>query len=243
MDIGILRAPLDNISGLRTLFLHELNQQFICNKCHLYGWADTYLFTLNGEAAGYGAVWGTDRRQDRDAIFEFYLLPPYRRLADDIFLQFRAVCGAIYIEVQSNDALLASLLYAHARNIRAEAILFRDQVTTQLQMPGAVFREVTAEDAEAEDNEYLLEHNGQIVATGGLMLNYNHPYADIYMAVKEAHRGQGYGSYIVQQLKSEAYRRGKVPAARCNIRNNISLHTLEKAGLAVCGHRLKGDIG
>lgn len=242
MEISILPSPLDDIRDLRSLFLHELNAQFICNKCHDYSWADTYSFMLNGRKAGYGAVWGTDRRQDRDAIFEFYLLPPYRRYAYEVFAAFQALCGAAYIEVQSNDALLLSMLYTHARNIRAEAILFGDHVITHHQMPGAVFREVTATDEEADDNEYLLEHNGQIVATGGLMLNYNMPYADIYMSVKETHRGNGYGSYIVQELKKEAYRRGRVPAARCNIQNRISQSTLEKAGLKICGYRLKGEM-
>lgn len=243
MEISILKSPLEDIRDFRTLFLHELTFQFICNKCHDYGWADTWLISVNGERAGYGAVWGTERRQDRDTIFEYYLLPIHRRLAHEIFLQFQALCGAGFIEVQSNDVLLAAMLYAHARNIRAEAILFEDGITTHHQLPGVVFREVTAEDTGADDNEYLLEQNGEVVATGGLMLNYNIPYADIYMGVKEPFRQKGYGSYIVQELKREAYLRGRVPAARCNISNRISQNTLEKAGLKICGYRLKGEVG
>ncbi|RPE05717.1 N-acetyltransferase [Chitinophaga lutea] len=241
MDISIRRAAPDDIRAFRTLFLHELNRQFICNKCHDYGWADSYLFTVAGEPAGYGAVWGTDRREDRDTIFEFYLLPPYRRLVHEIFLAFRAQCGAVYVEAQSNDALLSLMLFSHTANIRAEAILFEDDVTTGLQQPDVTFREVTSADESAGDNEYLLEQEGRIVATGGLMLNYNYPYADIYMDVKEPFRGNGYGSYIVQELKREAYARQRVPAARCNISNRISQRTLERAGLKICGYRLKGD--
>ena len=82
----------------------------------------------------------------------------------------------------------------------------------------------------------------EIVASGGLMLNYNIPYADIYMQTRETHREKGYATYIVQELKRIAYRMGRVPAARCNIGNRISQATLEKAGMRVCGFRLKGAI-
>ncbi|HEY8896859.1 MAG TPA: GNAT family N-acetyltransferase, partial [Niastella sp.] len=71
---------------------------------------------------------------------------------------------------------------------------------------------------------------------------YNFPYADIYMDVKENCRQQGLGSLIVQELKKEIYRIGRVPAARCGISNNASKATLIKAGLRPCGFRLKGEI-
>lgn len=74
------------------------------------------------------------------------------------------------------------------------------------------------------------------------MLNYNFPYADIYMQVNEPFRRKGLGSFLVQELKAEAYRIGRVPAARCNIDNKISKATLLKAGFKICGFRLKGNI-
>ncbi|MEJ0028860.1 MAG: hypothetical protein WDO15_00045 [Bacteroidota bacterium] len=51
----------------------------------LYGWADTWLFTKGGSVAGYGAVWGKDKREDRDSIMEFYLEPAFRKDAHEIF--------------------------------------------------------------------------------------------------------------------------------------------------------------
>ena len=39
---------------------------------------------------------------------------------------------------------------------------------------------------------------------------------DIYMDVVEVHRGRGFGSYLVQELKRAAYELGSIPAARCN---------------------------
>jgi hypothetical protein len=62
------------------------------------------------------------------------------------------------------------------------------------------------------------------------------------MDVKENCRQHGFGSLMVQELKKEIYRLGRVPAARCNISNNASKATLIKAGLTPCGFRLKGDI-
>jgi len=60
--------------------------------------------------------------------------------------------------------------------------------------------------------------------------------------VKENFRQKGFGSLIVQELKKEAYRIGRVPAARCNIKNKISKATLLKAGFRVCGNILIGNF-
>jgi GNAT superfamily N-acetyltransferase len=243
MEIKIIKTSLDEIKELRVLFLQENNFQFICNKCHDYGWADTYLFRVNGTKVGYGAVWGQSKREDRDAIFEFYLIPSYRKFAELIFPKFHEASGAIYIECQSNDLLLSSMLYEFSQNINAEAILFEDSFQSDLQIPGTVFRKKTEQDKQSDDmGDYLLLYNGEVVADGGLILNYNMPFADIYMKVNENYRQQGFGSLIVQELKKQAYLMGRVPAARCNIRNHISQNTLQKAGFKVCGYRAMGTI-
>jgi hypothetical protein len=41
---------------------------------------------------------------------------------------------------------------------------------------------------------------------------------------------------------AEAYRLKRVPAARCNIKNNASKATLLKAGMKVCGYILTGEL-
>jgi len=243
MEIEIIKTSLEEINPFRVLFLQENNFQFVCDKCHYYGWADTYLFKINGTKVGYGSVWGTHNRQDRDSIFEFYLLQPFRKAADLVFPQFYNVAGAIYIESQSNDSLLSSMLYQFSQNVNAEAILFKDGFETNLKIPGASFgRKTTRESSGADEGDFIVIRDGEILAEGGLMMNYNMPFADIYMDVKENFRGQGFGSFIVQELKKEAYLMGRVPAARCNINNNISKATLLKAGFEICGHRLLGTI-
>ena len=98
--------------------------QFVCDKCHYYGWSDDYIITDDAANAGYACVWGTDRREDRDTIFEFYLLQQYRKHADLIFDKFRGICNATMVEAQTNDPQLIEMLFKHSENIRAEAILF-----------------------------------------------------------------------------------------------------------------------
>ncbi|MCD2424241.1 GNAT family N-acetyltransferase [Niabella pedocola] len=243
MALQITKTTLEVIEPFRVLFLNEGGFQFVCNKCHLYGWADTYLFTVDGTPAGYGAVWGTDKREDRDTIFEFYLEPPYRGMASRIFGEFQQVSNTIQVESQTNDRLLTAMLYETTRNIYAEAILFEEQYTTRLAVPGVVFRKRKAtDDMGDDDSTHVLVQDGVIAASGGLMLNYNIPYADIYMQVKEPFRGRGLGTLIVQELKKEAYRMGRVPAARCNIENQVSKSTLLKAGFRICGFRIRGTI-
>ena len=78
--------------------------------------------------------------------------------------------------------------------------------------------------------EHTILPAGVIVAAGGLLYHYNPPYGDIYMEVAASHRRCGYGSYLVQELKRTAYELGKIPAARCNVANEASRRTLQKAG-------------
>jgi len=225
------------------MFLQETKMQFVCNKCHDYGWSDDYMFTVDGSKIGYGCVWGTDRREDRDTIFEFYLLQDYRKNADNIFEQFRSKTVATMVEAQTNDPQLIEMLYKQTENIRAEAILFEDYIETSHKIDGAIFRRKTADDKlEDDDSDFVVELDGKVVATGGFLLNYNFPYADIYMGVQETHRGNGFGSYIVQELKKEIRKLERVPAARCNISNQLSKATLMKAGFRICGYRVKGDL-
>ncbi|RYG27427.1 MAG: GNAT family N-acetyltransferase [Chitinophagaceae bacterium] len=138
---------------------------------------------------------------------------------------------------------MCPLLFRHSKGIRAESILFRGRHTTNIQLADTHFtRKALRESSGADEGDFIVVHKDEVVASGGLMLNYNFPYADIYMGVEERFRGQGFGSYIVQELKKYAYAIGRVPAARCNINNVVSHFTLLKAGFEVCGYRLTGDL-
>jgi hypothetical protein len=239
MNSEVIKTDLHVISHLRVLFLQENNFQFIYDKCHTYGWADTYLFKMNGIPIGYGAIWGQEKREDRDAVFEFYIIKSYRKFVNLFFPALVEVSGATFIECQSNDIVLSEMLYGFGKNINADAILFKDSFRTSFEIEGAGSHKLQNNNT---NPEYVLKYYDEVVATGGLMLNYNMPYADIYYEVNERHRQKGLGSFFVQELKRHAYIAGRVPAARCNINNVISKATLLKAGFEVCGFILKAEL-
>jgi hypothetical protein len=239
MQLEVIKTDLNEILHLRTLFLQENSFQFVYDKCHTYGWADTYLFKRDEIPVGYGAIWGQEKREDRDAIFEFYTIKSHRKFVNTFFSELQKISGAIFIECQSNDLLLSEMLYVFGKNINAEAILFKDNFQTAFEINGASLHKRQNGNS---NPEYVLKFHDEVIATGGLMLNYNIPYADIYYEVNEQHKQKGFGSFLVQELKRQAYISGRVPAARCNINNAISKATLLKAGFEVCGFILKGKI-
>lgn len=242
MNISVSKVPLKGLGGLRSEFLEANAIEFCLDKSHLYGWADTYLITVDGSVAGYGSVWGKDERKDRNSIFEFYLRKEYRSHSTAIFAGLISSSGATYIESQSNDKFLAPMFFEFAHEIFAESILFEESFTTAFTIPGAELVAKGVNDPKNTDQQFELKFQDEVVAGGGLMLNYNFPYADIYYGVEEKHRLKGFGTLIVQELKKEAYKLGRVPAARCGINNTNSKRTMMKAGLSVCGWRLVGKI-
>jgi RimJ/RimL family protein N-acetyltransferase len=118
---------------------------------------------------------------------------------------------------------------------------------TEYLIPGVIFRPRKDGDSIFEHHlepvgEYVLELEGEVVATGGFMLHYNMPFADLHLEVKENFRRKTFGSFILQELKQACYLAGRVPAARCHIQNQASRAALLKAGMKVCGFMLKGEI-
>ena len=83
--------------------------------------------------------------------------------------------------VQTNDVLLSVMLHARAGSIVSEKIIFEDRITTHHASPGAVLRR-----RDAPDQDWGLEVDGTIAATGGILYHYNRPYGDLYMEVAEA---------------------------------------------------------
>ena len=63
------------------------------------------------------------------------------------------------------------------------------------------------------------------------------------MDIEEPFRGRGFGPYLVQELKRQAYDIGAIPAARCNRDNRPSRKTLQRAGFIPYAHILNGAIG
>jgi GNAT superfamily N-acetyltransferase len=172
---------------------------------------------------------------------EFYTLPQLRGIALPMFRELLATSQATHIEAQTNMPLMLLMLYDCAKNITVENVLFHDAYVTHLTCPNGIFRRATPED-QASDTDWLIEVEGAVVAVGGFLCHYNPPYGDVYMSVVEAARRQGFGSYMVQEVKRVCYEAGRKPAARCNPTNAASRRTLEKAGLLPCGRLLVGEV-
>jgi GNAT superfamily N-acetyltransferase len=246
MTIAVRKVELETILPLRALFLQEANRQIRYNACHERGWSDSYLLTIDDSVVGYGSIKGREI-PDRDTIFEFFVLPPFRKFAAELFRRLLDTTRPGFIEGQSNIPLLPSLLYGFARNISADVILFEDHYVTNLAVPGALLRPKRSSDqifshAAEPVGEYVLELGGEILATGGFLLHYNHPFADLYMEVREDCRRRGLGSFLLQEVKQECYLAGRVPAARTSISNIASRAALCRAGLRVSGFMLTGEV-
>ena len=138
MKCKAVKTKLAVILPLRNLFIQETNFQIRYNACHERGWTDSYLLTVDSKEVGYGSINGQEIK-NRDTIFEFFLVPPYRKLASRIFPELIAASAVKLIECQSNDFLLTSMLHEFAQNIRSEVVLFEDHVVTEHTIPGVVF--------------------------------------------------------------------------------------------------------
>src|ERR1700748_2069466 len=140
MDLKVNKAGLKDILPLRELFLKENNFQVRYDACHARGWTDSYLITLDGTEIGYGSVKGKDDLSLRDAIFEFYLTPKNRKYANSAFEMLIKASGVKWIECQSNEGQLSSMLFEFSGNVSSDVILFEDEQFAFLSVPGATFR-------------------------------------------------------------------------------------------------------
>jgi len=247
MNLKVESVSLKEILPLRELFLQENNFQVRYDACHVRGWTDSYLITVDGAEIGYGSIKGKDDLSLRDAIFEFYLTPKNRKYSNSAFETLIKTSGVNYIECQSNEQLLASMIFEFSSQITSDVILFEDDQFAFLNVPGATFRkkepgDISFDHKSEPDGDYVIETGGEIVATGGFLLHYNFPFADLYMEVRDDQRRKGYGSLIIQELRKACFDEGRVPAARCNITNKSSKATLIKGGLKIAGYMLTGEI-
>jgi GNAT superfamily N-acetyltransferase len=248
MTITVTPVPLAEVLPLRELYRQGMNCQIVHDSLPERGFGNLFLLRLDGRVAGYGFVMGY-RGEPKDMVKEFFVLPALRGSALPMFRQLVKTSEARRIEVQSNDVLLTLMLYDCATGITSDTVVFDDRLTANLAIPGAICREVTEADNDRMFKhkvegvgDWLIEQDGNIVATGGIALHYNPPYGDIFMEVDEPHRLRGYGSYLVQELKRISYEMGRIPAARCNASNIGSRATLQKAGLFPCARLLSGVL-
>lgn len=248
VDISIKAANSEDIGSWRERYRSEMNCQIIHDSIHgRAGWSQEYLLETGASCIGYGSVAVGGPWADKPTVYEFYVAPEQRARVAALFEALLQCCGAIAIEVQSNDILAATMLHAFAHDVRTESVLFQDAILTAHQPRDAVFREAFEYEIPDISDEQVpwhgvVEVGGRVVARGGVLFHYNPPYGDIYMEVDEPFRRRGYGTFLVQELKKLCYAAGKIPGARCNPANIASLGTLQRAGFIPCGHMLAGRV-
>jgi len=250
MSAQVKLSSAPDVLPLRERYREEMNCQIVHDSIHRRaGWTLTYLLEIGGVAVGFGSVAIAGPWKDKPTLFEFYVLPEHRARAFDLFEAFLANSRPGFMEIQSNDPLLAVMFHTYAHDIASEKIVFHDKLITTLPANGAKLRCVSSDEdtrmhieQRQGGPEWRLELDGQVAGQGGILFHYNRPYGDIYMEVAEPFRRRGLGSWVVQELKRAAYELGAIPCARCSPTNIASRRTLQKAGFVPFAHMLTGVI-
>jgi GNAT superfamily N-acetyltransferase len=246
MGVAARPATLEDIVLWRDMYREEMACQIVHDSLHHRpGWTHEYMLFLKDTPVGYGSVVVGGPWKGTPTAYEFFVAPRERLYVFELFQALLTASGAIEINVQSNDPFGTAMLHTFARQVTSEAILFRDQERTSHRPLKATFREPSSAEMRDVPGDQLKWHGvveveGNVAASGGILFHYNRPYGDIYIEVAEPFRRRGLGTFLVQELKRVCYEGGHIPAARCNPANVASRRTLQKAGFVPCGHILKG---
>ena len=243
--VSIVRSRLPKIEPLRALFLQELNAQCRYDAAHWRKGTTEYLIRAHDRDVGYAAV--KDTHDSRGTLFEFYLVPACRDGALGILRQVVDVAAAEAVECQTNDLFYTSLVRQFGREPTTDTILFAAGQSNGLPSAGARVRRRRRTDSVFDHTvepvgDFVVDVSGEIMGTGGFLLHYNPPFADLFMEVRPDVRRRGYGSFLIQELIRECYLAGRVPAARTGTDNIASQRTLLKGGLRECGRMLRVSV-
>ncbi len=250
MKLSAPASSKQDILPWRDLYRQEMRCQIVHDSLHSRdGWTQSYLLRVADVIVGYGSVVVGGPWTGTRTVFEFYVLPEYRTRVFDLFSILLATSEATAIQAQTNDALLSVMLHTCSHDIKSEKIVFEDRVSTAHSAASAAFRRAAADDGarifphqREPVGDWILEVDGKIAATGGILFHYNRPYGDIFVEVAQPFRRRGLGSYMVQELKKVCYTLGSIPCARCDTADLASRRTIQKAGFVPCAHILSGSI-
>jgi GNAT superfamily N-acetyltransferase len=246
MDLQVERATLDKLRPIREQFVCELDCQFVHYSFFERGLADPYAVLANQTLAAYALV---SNKYNKGCLIEFFVAPDFRAQTTRIFGSLLAASGATHIEAQTNMPSMLAMLREFGAKTMTDKLLFHDAFISKLSCPDGIFRKRAEADGpnlfgQEEDtlSKWVVEAGGEIVAAGGFLTHYNPPCADIFMAVAPHRRRQGFGSFLVQEVKKVCYDAEKTPAARCDPANLASRKSLEKAGMGLCGEILIAEV-
>lgn len=239
MSLSATAVPLQEILPWREQFRREAPGQIVHDSLHgRPGWTLSYLLAAGETAAGYGTVAVGGPWSGTRTVFEFHLATEQRWQAAALFDIFLRTSAASHFEFQTSHNLLAELAPPRAGNLNVERIVFREGPATALPAPaGAVFHRAAPGDSvrtfahhvEPVGN-WVIEMDGVIAATGGMLSHYNPPHRDLFMEVAEPYRRRGLGSWLLQELKRTCRADGGLPCARCAPDKFASHRCLTKAG-------------
>jgi GNAT superfamily N-acetyltransferase len=244
-DVSIRRCRFSKVEALRSLFLQELNAQCRYDAAHWRKGTRHYLIRGADHAIGYAAV--KDTHESGGTVFEFYLIPAFRDGAMAHLREVLDCSGAEALECQSNDVFYTALVRQLSENLTCDTILYAVAQSNGLPSRGAAVRRRRRTDRVFEHTvepvgDFVVLAGEEVVGTGGFLLHYNRPFADLFMEVRADARRHGYGSFLIQQLITECYLAGRVPAARTGTDNIASQRTLLKGGLRECGRMLRAVV-
>lgn len=246
--IEVVPVPGSVIGILREAYRTAMRAQIVHDSWHARGWMQCFVLGDREAVLGYVAL-GQAPGQPPDTLKEFYLEPSADSRSEALLGVALRATGARRIEAQTNDPFLGPQLARVATDLEPIAHLFADGGATALPAPGVRLRRIDpAERANVFPHstepigEWGLEAEARIVATGGFLLHYNPPFADLFMEVAPDARGRGYASYLVQELRRLCGEHGRVPAARCDPGNRASQRALERGGMVQCGRIMRGRV-
>lgn len=250
MKMSVTKVSAREVLPWREKFRGEMSCQIVHDSLHSReGCTQSYQLNVGPTTAGYGSILLGGPWKGTRTVFEFYVVPEHREQSGELFASFVSSAAATAFVVQTNDALFTDLLRPWLARATCEKIVFQDRHATHLPANGARLRRTTPADTprifphQLEPvGDWLLEKDGVIVATGGLLFHYNPPYGDIHLEVDRSFRRRGLGSYLVQELKRICHEGGNLPCARCRPANAASHATLLKAGFAPCAQILTGPL-
>lgn len=244
-ELSIAPCRFSRIKALRSLFLQELNAQVRYDAAHTRRGTEWYVVQRGGRDIGYGSV--KDAHEGPGSVFEFYLVPGFRQHAMAGLRGVIEASKANALECQTNDVFYTSLVRQMSRDLTSDTILFAAGQSNDLSLSDGVFRPRRRSDRVFEHHaepvgDFVIDVGGDVVGTGGFLLHYNPPFADLFMEVRSDARRRGYGSFLIQGLMTECYLAGRVPAARTGVDNVASQRTLLKGGLRECGRMLRASV-
>ncbi|MFW3147141.1 MAG: GNAT family N-acetyltransferase [Thermoplasmatota archaeon] len=239
----------NGIMDLRKEYINGLSQaQELYNEMMLRD-ATPYMIMVDVNEAGYLFLEGS-------RLLEFHLRSEHVPDASEIFGTVLRELNVKKAVCQSFDHLFLSQCILHKKRMKVMGYLFREMIAPEepIEDKGLAFRTAGSEDLGLiekfrdgifDDNEvkeipYWIKKGSIMIfeCGGNEFIGYGifnrtvkeKEWYDVGMYVSPRHRKKGFGAYIVDRMIKHVEGMGGVPNAGCDVNNEASKRTLERAG-------------